>query len=123
MRPLPIVSIRENSLARVGQSCRRPRLARQMFGPLFVCVLLFSNVANAQGTAEELRAAAVQRLHWTGLYLPEIEISIGKDNVATVSGMVSSDVVKADDTALEFTEIDGTVTLVGRVANGQQSCS
>lgn len=57
---------------------------------------MFGNVVHAQSTSEELVSAAVQRLHWAGLYESDIEIIIGKDNVATVSGTVASDVVKSE---------------------------
>ena len=57
---------------------------------------MFGDVVHAKSTSEELVSAAMQKLHWAGLYVPDIEIIIGKDNVATVSGTVASDVVKSE---------------------------
>ena len=95
-RHLPSVTMPVFGLAGGERKPPDARMSRQLFCSLIVCILMFGNVVHAQSTSEELVSAAMQRLHWAGLYVPDIEIIIGKDNVATVSGTVASDVVKSE---------------------------
>ncbi len=71
-------------------------LWQPLLGSVLACTVMLSNTAFADGSVEELHAAALQRLHWAGLYPPGFNISIGKDMVATVSGNVETDFVKAE---------------------------
>jgi hypothetical protein len=71
-------------------------LSRTLLCALLFGISAFGNLAHAQENFAELGTAAVQRLNWAGLYLPQIEIRIGRDRVATLSGTVASDVVKAE---------------------------
>ncbi len=96
MRRFPSMRMPSSNLARVERKCRRVGISRQLFCSLLVCTIVFSSVAYAGITIEELLSAAEQRLHWTGLYLPGIEINIGQDSVVTVSGTVANDVVKSE---------------------------
>ena len=63
---------------------------------LLTGALLAGAAARAEDAPAEIEAAVVQRLHRAGHYLPELEIRIGEDRVATVSGTVESDIVKAE---------------------------
>lgn len=70
-----------------------------------------------------VRAAAVQRLHWL---LAAVVTSNGVLLNASASDerlveLLQENLANAgiDDSALRFTELDGVVTLVGRVASGQ----
>ena len=63
---------------------------------LVLCTIHASPAARATPTAVQLLEAAIQRLHWNGLYLPDINITISDDRVATVTGIVTSDILKAE---------------------------
>lgn len=61
------------------------------------------------------RAAAVQRLHWAGLYLPDVEIDVDGTGIATVTGSVASDIVR--DEVVETVEMtSGIRGVVDRLA-------
>ena len=61
---------------------------------LTLCIYQLPLAVQAADSPQELLEAAEQRLHWEGLYLTTISISISEDRVATVTGTVESDIVK-----------------------------
>ena len=63
---------------------------------LALCVLQAFPTASATDNAKQLLEAAIQRLHWNGLYLPDITITISNDRIASVTGTVTTDILKAE---------------------------
>ena len=63
---------------------------------LALCAFQIPQGVSATPTAEQLLKAAIQRLHWNGLYLPDVQITVSKDRVATVTGTVETDIVQSE---------------------------
>ena len=85
------------SRASEGSMCRPLKSIKSvLLITLALCLFQISSTAHATTTAEQLLEDAIQRLHWNGLYLPDIEITVSDDRVATVTGTVATDLVKEE---------------------------
>ena len=81
----------------IGPGRLRRRPARLSCAALFAATLAGGiGAVHGDDDAAAARAAALQRLHWAGLYLSELEIDVDESGIATLSGTVPSDIVREE---------------------------
>lgn len=81
---------------------------------LTLCICQLPLAVQAADSPQELLKAAEQRLHWEGLYLNTISISISEDRMATVTGTVESGIVK-DEVEETLSLTDGIRGVINRL--------